>query len=91
MSEKHEDGFALQGWHVDKRVNIGHIVTTVVMAVGLISAYYSHDTRISTLEVRQQEFKQRLDRSDKRLNADLTEIKHTLIRIESKVDGKADK
>ena len=37
-------------WHLDKRLNIGHIVATILIVVTMLSWMNKIDTRITTLE-----------------------------------------
>lgn len=41
-------------WHLDKRLNVGHILTTITIAVGVFVWASKMDSRITVLEVQQQ-------------------------------------
>lgn len=68
------------GWHLDKRVSVGHIVTTAMVLGAAVLAYTDLSERVAVLEVQ-----------DSAIVEDVREIKHTVERIEDKLDRKADK
>ena len=55
-------------WVIDTRMNIGHLGTTVLVAMGLVGSYYSQDTRISLLE-------QKLQDQERYQTAEIVELK----------------
>lgn len=67
-------------WHLDRKVSIGHIVTTALALVAAILAYANIETRVAVLESRTSTIRE-----------DFRDIKDTLRRIEEKLEGKADK
>jgi hypothetical protein len=67
-------------WHLKKEINISHLVTTFVAIASFFFWIQSIETRIAVLE-----------HSDKMFMNSVHEIKATLIRIEQKIDRKADK
>lgn len=69
-------------WHLDKKVSVGHLVSTLILAVGFISYISKQDTRIGLLEQRLQI---EIDRAEK---ADL-EAKHD--REALRQEGKAER
>jgi len=68
------------GWHLDKRVSVGHIVTTAMALVAAIAAYASLSERVAVLEAQ-----------NSATAGDLKQIRRTVERIEDKLDRKADK
>jgi beta-lactam-binding protein with PASTA domain len=68
------------GWHLDKRVSVGHIVTTLMALLAALFAYANLETRVSVLEVQTNSVKE-----------DIGEIKRATLRIEDKLDRKVDK
>lgn len=78
-------------WHVKKEVNLGHIVTTLSVIVGVL--YWSADVnnQITSLRREDQIIHERVNdvRTDTRVQ--FAEIKSALLRIEEKLDKKADK
>ena len=78
-------------WHLDKRVSVGHIVTTTVVAVTFIVWLNNIDKRISVLEEVAQQHAERFDRNEQRWTAELANIRRLLERIDDKLDNKADR
>ena len=73
-----------ESWHIDKKITIGHIVTTLVVGVSAISYMTTIERRVAVLEEKQQIIREMV-------SEDLHSIKGQLIRIETKIDGKVDK
>lgn len=71
-------------WHLDKRVNVTHILTTLAMVVALFSWGSKVEERIAVIE---HELKLRSERYSEQFN----EIRQSLYRIEAKLDGKQDR
>lgn len=82
---------AMEGWHVDKRVSVGHIVTTLVVAVSLVVWMGRVESRTELNATAIQALADRVERDDRRQELLVTEIKNSLIRIEAKLDQKVDK
>lgn len=62
-------------WHLDKRLNIGHILTTMTLVGAILSIWSDMDKRVTRLEV-QQEQTQRV----------FEEVKQSLREINKKMD-----
>ncbi len=71
-------------WHIDKKITVGHIVTTLVVGVSAIMYMDTIERRVAILEEKQQIIREMVAE-------DLVTIRDQLIRIETKIDGKADK
>lgn len=69
-----------EGWRLEKTVNVGHILTTLVIGISLFAWINTIEKRITTLEV-----------AERYNSDDFSEIKASLRRIEDKLDRKADK
>ena len=69
-----------KSWHVKKEINLGHLLTTATAIVSFFIWMQTIETRLAVLESRDITFKEHIH-----------EMKATLIRIESKLDHKADK
>jgi hypothetical protein len=79
------------GWHLDKRVSVGHIVTTAVVMVSLVAYAIKQEARIDNT-IQQIEFnKERIGKLERDYRRDIEDIKALLARIDSKIDNKADK
>lgn len=62
-------------WHLDKRLNVGHILTTMTLVGAILSIWSDMDKRVTRLEV-QQEQTQRV----------FEEVKQSLREINKKMD-----
>ncbi|MFT5439125.1 MAG: hypothetical protein ACI9MJ_000986 [Alphaproteobacteria bacterium] len=80
-----------RGWHLDKRVSVGHIVTTLAVAVSVVIWLNNIDKRISVVEEIAQQHAERFDRTEKRWEQELINVRRMLERIEDKLDRKADR
>lgn len=69
---------ALQGFHLDKKVSITHIISTIVILIGLFQWGGKVETRLSLLEQQQANIQEQF--SD-----DLDEIKDTLKDLRSEL------
>ena len=78
-------------WHLDRRVSVGHIVTTLAVAVGVV--LWMQRLEAGTMLNAQATALQsvRVDRLEDRTASQFREIKESLERIEQKLDRKADK
>lgn len=86
------------GWHLDRRVSVGHIVTTLVVSVSAVVWMMRLESGV--LLNRQAIVAQRerigwIERAVKEDQADIKQTLHriwdTLQRVEDKVDSKADR
>lgn len=76
INQGHEDDVDnRRKWHVDKRINIGHLLTTATLAIGVFVWANKMDSRITVLEVQQTnqsiisvEIKQQLKYMDTKLD-----------------------
>ncbi|MBL4838069.1 MAG: hypothetical protein JKY34_10870 [Kordiimonadaceae bacterium] len=67
-------------WHLKREVSAGHLVTTAAILISGFMWASSVDTRIAVLETKIEA-----------TEADFSEIRRSLQRIEDKLDNKADK
>lgn len=75
-----KDQYESEKWHLKKEVNIVHIFATFSIIAAVFSWSGSVETRLAVLENNSQIFIKQTD-----------EIKNSLVRIEQKIDRKADK
>lgn len=54
LTEEERDEHDRRKWHLDKRLNVGHILTTVTLTLGIFIWASKMDSRITVLEVQQQ-------------------------------------
>lgn len=80
-----------RSWHLEKTISVGHIMTTLTVAGGLMLWGMKTDTRISVLEAEVVHQQQSDERQDKQWQDSISRIEHALIRIEDKLDTKKDK
>ena len=40
-------------WHLDKRLNVGHILTTLILTISVLAWAQRMDMRLTTVEVKQ--------------------------------------
>lgn len=79
------------GWHLKREVSIGHLLTTAAVTITAFMYIGKIETRIALLESRDVELARQIERDTHYRDAIVAEIRAALIRIESKLDGKADK
>lgn len=66
-------------WHLDKKVNVGHILTTIALLLAGIAVLHGIDNRLTALEVRVEE----TTRQNMEYQRQTTDA---LVRIEAKLD-----
>ena len=71
------------GWHVDKRVSIGHIVTTTAVAVGVVMWLSNIDKRVELNTLALNNNSQRIERAETRQNEQFGKILQRLDSIEA--------
>jgi len=78
-------------WHLEKKVTIGHLFTTVTVAVGVLMYMGKIETTLSlhTFQINHLEFERQ--ESDKKIESQFNKIESFLTRIEDKLDRKVDK
>lgn len=78
-------------WYLDRRVSVGHIVTTLAVAAGVV--LWLQRLEAGTLLNAQATALQsvRIDRLEDRNERQFREIKESLARIEQALDRKADR
>jgi len=82
---QHERRRYEDSWHLDKRLNVGHILTTILLVGALLGIWTDMDKRVTRLEVQQEE-SQRVAADIKR---ELREINRKMDRlIERLLDGR---
>lgn len=78
-------------WRFEKTVGIGHILTTLAIAASVFAWASSMDNRVTIVETKQANNILRADRIERDVKEAMLDIKNALIRIEAKLDRKADK
>lgn len=49
-----------ESWHLDKKLSIGHILTTVIIVAGALGAYMTTSERLAVLESKQDNINTRI-------------------------------
>lgn len=78
-------------WHLEKTVSIGHIITTLTVACSVIVWAMKMDSRIAVLENEQQHERSTRAQMSQDWKEGMSDVKAYLVRIETKLDQKADK
>lgn len=78
-------------WHLDKRISVGHIITTGVVACALVTWLMQTEANVGLNAQAISHLERRIESSERRSETVNAEIKAALVRIESKLDRKADK
>ena len=69
-----------------KGVSIGHVITTVALAVGMMGFAFDLRESIAILQFKGETTEQRLERAIERTDNSFDEIMSHLIRLEEKID-----
>lgn len=78
-------------WHLEKSISVGHIITTIAIAGSVLTWAMRMDSRVSVIETQLHYSAEQQQRIEQYGREGLSEIKASLVRIEGKIDGKADK
>ena len=73
-------------WHIDKRVSVGHLITTLMLAGAIFAWAVKQDQRLTRIEERSAIGEQRLDREISRTANDLSLIRQSLLRMEDRLE-----
>lgn len=80
-----------KGWHLDKRFSIGHVITTLVVGTSALWYFATLETRITVLEHRALISSEQQKQAAQDITYRFDKMTDYLIRIETKLDNKADK
>lgn len=70
-----------ESWHLRKEINVGHLLTTVALTLGLISWASTMDSRVTRLEAQQEATSIALTRAIDVIDARLNRIEDKLDRV----------
>ena len=73
-------------WHIDKKVNVGHFLTTLTLAGAMIVWAMTIDSRLAEHEVRIGHNSEAIDSSEARTNKAMDDIHNVANRINDKLD-----
>lgn len=79
------------GWHLRKEISVGHILTTLTVAGAAFIWMAELEKRVERNAVMVEAIGDRVTRAEDRTERQLERIHNTLVRIEAKLDEKADK
>lgn len=74
------------GWHADKRVQVGHIVATLVAAVSALGFIFALRADVDALKADREAQNRRDELQDATSLRDKAEVRAYLSRIEDKLD-----
>jgi hypothetical protein len=77
--------------HFDRTISLGHIIQVIVILIPVATWGIRVETRQAEVDVRLMAMQREMDRNDIVLNDKLRGMQSSLDRIETKIDGKADK
>lgn len=83
MSEE-EDKVA--HWHLDRRVNVGHLVTTAMLAGSLVVWAMTIETRLAEHGVQITSVAEQIERIEDRNNSNMIALTDVINRINDKLD-----
>lgn len=78
-------------WHLDKTFSISHVISTIVIIVGLFSWGSKMDNRLSIVEIEQVHLSKDAEKGGEIIKENFRQMQAALLRIETKLDGKADR
>lgn len=73
-------------WHLKREIQIGHIITTLTVAVSVIVYVGKIEQRVAILEAQEATQRERDERQDKIASESLSMLRAQLDRIDSKLD-----
>lgn len=75
------------GWHLDKRLSWGHVLTTLGLVVSAIFMFTDLGTRVEINSNEIDHNADRIERVEDNISRQYEEIKSLLIRLEDKLDA----
>ena len=77
---------AREQWHLKREIQLGHLITTVVVAVSAMSYVTKLEQRIALLEQSAMSQHERDERQDKTASEAIVQMNQQLLRIDGKLD-----
>lgn len=74
------------GWHIKKEIQLGHLVSTIVIAISVVLYVSKLEQRIALIEAQVATQRDRDDRQDKSTGDALSLLRAQLERMETKLD-----
>ena len=79
------------GWHVDKRLSIGHIITTLTVAVAVIAWMQNLESRVELNKQAITFNAQAIDKNNEDVRQSLLQLIVMVQRLEDKLDRSGDR
>lgn len=74
------------GWHIKKEIQLGHLLTTLTIAVSVVLYVSKLEQRIALIEAQVSAQRDRDDRQDKTTAEAMSLLRAQLERMENKLD-----
>lgn len=74
------------GWHIKKEIQLGHLLTTLTIAVSVVLYVSKLEQRIALIEAQVSAQRDRDDRQDKNTGEAMSLLRAQLERMENKID-----
>jgi len=71
-------------WHMDKKINVGHLLTTVIIAITFFSYINAQDKRINANSINIKAIKEQRKEDSRRVEKQLDSINAKLDKLLSK-------
>ena len=87
MNQHDQQGaVSIQGWHLKKEIQFGHIITTLTVAVAALFYFAEIEQRIALVEQQIAQQRERDDRQDKAVADALVLLRQQLEKMDVKLD-----
>ena len=80
-------GFLPEGWHVDRRISIGHLVTTATVGMALMAWMFQLENRVTVSEVKIVAVEKAYEKAVVDQGFQYIEIIRRLERLDQKIDN----
>ena len=77
----------MEGWHIDKRISITHLITTFMIAVGALTAYMDLKQRVDVNTMHIEDNALEISKVEARQLEQNSEIIRRLERISDRLDA----
>lgn len=74
------------GWHLDKRISLGHLVTTATVTVALLTWMFALENRVTVNEVKIGAVEKSYEKAVQDQGSQYIEIIRRLERLDQKID-----
>lgn len=77
---------SIEGWHIKKEIQLGHLLTTLTIAVSVLAYVGKLEQRIALIEAQVATQRDRDDRQDRTTAESMSLLRAQLERMENKLD-----